>query len=96
MPLKGIREGERKELIRTKTVLIKLYPLSLIPELKLLAILLVILVTRRDTCPGIKGALSMQIRPGITPKRLKLKKTLLLQIAMWPKLYGLIKSKTPL
>ena len=38
MPLKGIREGERKELIRTKTVLIKLYPLSLIPEPKLLAI----------------------------------------------------------
>ena len=82
MPLKGIREGERKELIRTKIVLIKLYPLSLIPEPKLLAILLVILATKRDIYPGIRGALSMQIRPGITPKRLRPKKTLLLQIAV--------------
>ena len=82
MPLKGIREREKKELIKTKTVLIKLYPLSLIPELKLLAILLVTLATRRDTCPGTRGALSMQIRPGITPKRLRLKKTLLLRIAV--------------
>jgi len=82
MLLKGIREGEKKELIRTKTVLIKLYPLSLILELKLLAILLVILITRRDTCLRIRGALSMQIRPGITPKRLRLKKTLLLRIAI--------------
>ena len=82
MPLKGIRERERKELIRTKTVLIKLYPLSLIPELKLLAILLVILVTRRDTCLRTRGALSMRIKPGITPKRLRLKKTLLLRIAI--------------
>jgi len=96
MPLKGIREGERKEPIRIKTVLIRLYPLSLIPELKLPAILLVILATRRDTCPGTRGALSMQIRPGITPKRLRPKKMLLLQIAVWPKLCGLIKSKTPL
>ena len=82
MLLKGIREGEKKELIRTKIVLIKLYPLSLIPELKLLAILLVTLATRKDTCPGIRGALSMQIKPEITPKRLKPKKTLLLQIAV--------------
>ena len=82
MLLKGIREGEKKELIKTKTVLIKLYLLSLIPELKLLAILLITLATRRDTCPGIRGAPSMRIKPGITPKRLKLKKTLLLQIAM--------------
>jgi len=82
IPLKGIREREKKELIKTKTVLIKLYPLSLIPELKLLAILLVTLATRRDTCPGTRGALSMQIRPGITPKRLRLKKTLLLRIAV--------------
>jgi len=82
MPLKGTREGERKEPIRTKTVLIKLYPLSLILKPKLPAILLVTLATRRDTCPGIRGALSMRIRPGITPKRLKLKKTLLLQIAV--------------
>jgi len=95
MPLKGIREGERKEPIRIKTVLIRLYPLSLIPELKLLAILLVILATRRDICPGIRGALSMRIKPGITPKRLKLKKTLLLRIAVWLKLCGLIKSRTP-
>ena len=82
MPLNGIREGEKKELIRTKIVLIKLYPLSLIPELKLLAILLVTLATRKDTGPGIRGALSMQIKPEITPKRLKPKKTLLLQIAV--------------
>jgi len=82
MPLKGIRERERKELIRTKTVLIKLYPLSLIPELKPLAILLVTLATRRDTCLRTRGALSMRIKPGITPKRLRPKKTLLLQIAI--------------
>ena len=59
MPLKGIREGERKELIRTKIVLIRLYPLSLILELKLLAILLITLATKRDTCLGIRGALSI-------------------------------------
>ena len=82
MPLKGIREREKKELIRTRIVLIKLLFLSLIPEPKLLAILLVILATRKDTCPGIKGALSMQIKSGITPKKLKLKKTLLLRIAI--------------
>ena len=82
MLLKGIRERERKKLIKTKTVLIKLYLLSLISELKLLAILLVILATRKDICPGIKGALNMRIKLGITPKRLKLKKMLLLQIAI--------------
>jgi len=82
IPLKGIGEGERKELVKTKTVLIKLYPLSLIPEPKPLAILLVTLATKRDTCPGIRGALSMRIRPGITPKRLRPKKTLLLRIAV--------------
>ena len=82
MPLKGIREREKKKLIKTKIVLIKLLFLSLIPEPKLLAILLVTLVTKKDTCPGIKGALSMQIGSGITPKKLRPKKTLLLQIAI--------------
>jgi hypothetical protein len=82
MPLKGIRERERKKLIRTRIVLIKLLLLSLIPELKLLAISLITLATRKDTCPGIRGALSMRIKSGITPKKLKLKKTLLLQIAI--------------
>ena len=66
MLLKGIRKGEKKELIKTKIVLIKLFPLSLIPELKLLAILLIILATRKDTYPGIKSALNMQIKSGIT------------------------------
>ena len=82
MPLKGIRKREKKELIKTKTVLIKLYLLSLILKLKLPAILLITLTIRKDICLKIKGALNMQIRPGITPKRLKLKKTILLQIAI--------------
>ena len=59
MPLKGIREGEKKKLIKTKTVLIKLYLLSLILKPKLLIILLVTLAIKRDICPGIRGALSM-------------------------------------
>ena len=80
--LKGIRKREKKKLIKTKTILIKLYLLSLISELKLLAILLITLATKKDTYPGIKGALSIQIKLGITLKRLKLKKTLLLQIAI--------------
>ena len=82
MPLKGIREGKKKELIKTKIILIKLLFLSLIPELKLLAISLVTLAIKRDTCPGIRGALNMRIGSGITPKRLRLKNTLLLQIAI--------------
>ena len=79
--LKGIRKREKKELIKTKTVLIKLYLLSLIPELKLLIILLITLAIKKDICLRIKGALNMRIKPRITPKRLKLK-TLLLQIAI--------------
>ena len=82
MLLKRIRGKEKKKLIKTKIILIKLYLLSLIPEFKLLAILLIILATKKDTYPGIRGALSMQIKPGITPKRLKLKKMLLLRIAI--------------
>ena len=82
MLLKRIKEGERKKLIKTKIVLIKLYLLSLIPEFKLLAILLIILATKKDTYPGIRGALNIQIRLKITPKKLKLKKMLLLQIVV--------------
>ena len=59
MPLKGIKKGEKKELIKTKTVLIKLYLLSLIPGFKLLVILLIILEIKKDICPGIKGALNI-------------------------------------
>ena len=82
MPLKGIKGKEKKKLIKTKTILIKLYLLSLILKLKLPAILLITLTIRKDICLKIKGALNMQIKPEITPKRLKLKKMLLLQIAI--------------
>ena len=59
MLLKGIKERKKKKLIKTKIVLIKLYPLSLIPELKPFIILLITLITRKDTCPRTRGALSI-------------------------------------
>ena len=75
---KGNKGKDKKKLIKTKIVLIKLLLLSLIPEPKLLAILLITLAIKKDIYPGIRGALNIQIRLKITPKKLKLKKTLLL------------------
>ena len=59
MHLKEIKEKGKKKLIKTKTVLIKLLPLSLILELKLLIILLIILATKRVIFLGTKSALSI-------------------------------------
>ena len=59
MILKGIKEGERKKLIKTKIVLIKLYLLSLILELKLFVILFIILIIKNDIYPGIRSALNI-------------------------------------
>jgi len=78
-----IRKREKRKLIRLKIALktIKL-ALSLTPGAKQDAILLVILITRKDTCLKIRGARSMLIKPGTSLKRLRLKKTLLLLYAI--------------
>ena len=59
MLLKRIKKREKKKLIKTKTVLIKLYLLSLILKPKSLIILFIILEIKKDICPGIKGALNI-------------------------------------
>jgi len=78
-----IREKEKRELIRPKIALrtIKL-ALSLTPGAKQDAILLVILVTRKDIYLKIRSTRSMLIRPGTSLKRLRLRKTLLLLYAI--------------
>ena len=73
-----IRKREKRKLIRLKIALrtIKL-ALSLTLGAKQDAILLVILVTRKDIYLKIRSARSMLIKPGTSLKRLRPKKTLL-------------------